>query len=212
MSELFGFFGNFVGNADLTPESSEGWEIELEQYLFGRDLLVGVTYFDNELADEISSETVMGVTRPINRDGVSNREGVEVFAQAQFGPQWAVDLAYTYLDADEPVAGGGRREEVRRAENIASANVSWRTPNDRGGLNLNVRYNGEQNDDNFATFPATPVVLDAFTLVTLGGAWRLNDALQLYGRVENALDEDYTEVYGYASPGRAAYVGLRAGF
>jgi vitamin B12 transporter len=212
MFELFGFFGDFVGNADLQPEESDGWELGVEQYLFDRTVLVGVTYFESQLENEIGSETVMGVTRPINRPGTSDREGVEVFMQARFGEQWDIDLSYTYLEADEPVSGGGRRPERRRAENIASANVNWRTSDDRAGLNLNVRYNGEQIDDSFATFPAMPVTLDAFTLVTLGGDWRLSEALQVYGRVENALDEDYTEVFGYASPERAYYVGLRAGF
>ena len=212
MFELFGFFGNFAGNAELQPEESTGWEVGLEQYFFGRDVLVGVTYFDSELENEIGSQTILGVTRPINRPGISNREGVELFAQADVGEQWSVDFSYTYLEADEPTAGGGRRKEIRRAENIASANVSWRLADDRGGLNLNVRYNGEQNDDNFATFPATPVVLDAFTLVTLGGDWRLTEALDVYARVENALDEEYAETYGYAAPERGYYIGLRAGF
>jgi len=212
MFELFGFFGNYVGNPDLQPEVSTGWEIGVEQFFLDRGVLVGLTYFDSELESEIGSETVLGVTRPINRVGVSNREGVELFARADLGEQWSVDVSHTYLEADEPVAGGGRRPEIRRAENIASANIAWRTLDDRGGLNLNVRYNGEQTDDNFATWPASIVTLDPYTLVTLGADWRLSEALDVYARVENALDEDYQEVYGYATAGSGAYVGLRAGF
>jgi vitamin B12 transporter len=210
MSELFGFFGTFEGNPSLTPEESQGWEIGIEQYLLDRDLLVGVTYFDNELTDKIGTESTGTGTRPANTPGESSQRGVEVFAQANFGPQWAVDFAYTYLDAEEP--DGSRA--VRRAENIASANVSWRTAGDRGGVNLNVRYNGEQGDNRFLppTYEAAPVTLDAFTLVTLGADWRLTEGLQVYGRVENALDEDYQEVVDFASPERAYYVGLRAGF
>ena len=34
----------------------------------------------------------------------------------------------------------------------------------------------------------------------------------LFGRIENALDEDYEQVFTYGSPGRAAYVGVRASF
>jgi outer membrane cobalamin receptor len=34
----------------------------------------------------------------------------------------------------------------------------------------------------------------------------------VYGRVENALDEDYQDVFGYASPGIGGFVGLRASF
>ena len=31
----------------------------------------------------------------------------------------------------------------------------------------------------------------------------------VYGRVENALDEDYEDVYGYNTPGVAGFVGVR---
>ena len=52
------------------------------------------------------------------------------------------------------------------------------------------------------------VELDDFTLVTLTGSYQISDRLRLFGRVENALDEDYEEVYGYVAPGRSAYLGL----
>jgi vitamin B12 transporter len=209
MTELFGFGGTFIGNPDLTPEKSEGWEIGVEQYLFGRDVLLGVTYFESDLTDEIGA--VNFFTGPAtNVVGQSTRNGVEVFAQAHFGAQWAIDLSYTHLDAEQPDG----TPEPRRADNTASANISWRTAGDRGGLNLNVRYNGEQEDTFFPAFPNPPVpeTLDAFTLVNIGANWKLTEALQVYGRVENALDEDYQEVFGYEGIGRAAYVGIRAGF
>ena len=49
-----------------------------------------------------------------------------------------------------------RTPELRRANDIASANISWRTPGDRGGVNLNVRYNGEQEETFFPAFPNPP--------------------------------------------------------
>ena len=33
--------------------------------------------------------------------------------------------------------------------------------------------------------------------------------MELFGRVENILDEDYQEVFGFATPGVAAYAGVR---
>lgn len=211
MSELFGYGFGYTGNPNLTPEESSGWEIGVE-HRFRDALLVGVTYFDNELESEIRL-TGFAPATPINLTGTSTQQGVELFAQAEFGPQWAFDFGYTYLDADEPlVGGGGSRTEIRRAEHIASANVSWRTADDRGGLNLNVRYNGDQWDDDFTTFPASMTLLDGYTLVGVGADWRLNEALEVYGRVENALDEDYQEVLGYAGVPLGVFVGVRAGF
>lgn len=208
MVELFGYGFGYVGNPDLKPEKSEGWEIGVEQRLLDGALLLGATYFDNELEDEIVSVGFAPASAD-NLDRISEQKGVELFAQARLGEQWRIDASYTYLDAEQ-----GGVTEIRRAENIASLNVSWRTAGDRGGLNLNVRYNGEQEDTQFLFVPpfVNPVTLDAYTLVNIGADWRLTEALDVYARVENALDEAYQEVFGYATAGSAAYIGVRAGF
>ena len=43
----------------------------------------------------------------------------------------------------------------------------------------------------------------------LTARWPLNEAVELFGRVENLWDEDYQTTAGYASPGRGAFVGAR---
>jgi len=77
-----------------------------------------------------------------------------------------------------------------------------------------VRYNGKQNDLAFTDPSFTPVLmqLKAFTLVNLGATWRLNPRVELYGRVENLFDQTYQEVFSFATPGRAAYGGVRLRF
>ena len=67
-------------------------------------------------------------------------------------------------------------------------------------------------DSDFSAFPARTVTLKAFTLVNLAGVWKLSDRLELFGRVENLADQHYQEVYGFNTPGRAAYAGVRARF
>ena len=56
------------------------------------------------------------------------------------------------------------------------------------------------------------MTLKAFTLVNLAGALRINDRLELYGRIENLTNDRYQEVYGFQTPGRTAYGGLRLRF
>jgi vitamin B12 transporter len=43
-------------------------------------------------------------------------------------------------------------------------------------------------------------------------SYSANDKLEVYGRVENGFDEDYQEVLGYNTAGRAAYAGVRLRF
>ena len=205
--ELFGYspFSNFRGNPNLKPEKSVGWEAGVEQVFLNGKALIDVTYFDSTLTDEIATNFVSSPNTTFNEPTNSTRRGVEVSAQAKLPEGFRVNVAYTHLDAKQ--AGV---EEIRRAPDIASANLSWRAPSDRYGANLTVRYNGDQTDTNFATF--STVTLKEFTLVNLGADYRLTKTLQLYGRIENRLDEDYREVVGFREPGRAAYVGLKAGF
>ena len=52
-------------------------------------------------------------------------------------------------------------------------------------------------------------MLDAYVLVTLAASYRLTDNLEIYGRIENLVDQDYEEVFSYRSPGLGAFGGLR---
>lgn len=205
--ELFGFDPrSFVGNPNLKPERSEGWEAGADLKLLKDRVKLGFSYFDSELTDEIY--TVFSptfVSSPANRATLSKQHGVELFANAVLDGGWRIDLAYTYLDATE-----NGLEEVRRAPHIASASLSWRPEGGRVGATLTVRYNGDQLDNNFTNLPLGPrVTLPEFWLVNLAGDYRLTDRVELYGRVENLFDQRYEEVFTTRAPGVAAYAGVR---
>lgn len=210
--ELYGFVdGRFIGNPNLKPEHSEGWELGVEQALADDGLLIGVTYFDSRLKDEIFTTfpPPRFIASPANRATRSKQRGVETFVRAQLAPAWRIDAAYTHLRARENGV-----EEVRRPNNIASLAVDWRAPADTGGINLVVRYTGRQTDLAFINrnFVPSRVTLDDYTLVNLSGDLKINDHLALFGRVENLLSTDYEDVFSFVNPGRTGYVGLRARF
>jgi vitamin B12 transporter len=164
---------------------------------------LGATYFDSTLHDEII--TVFGaVTTTANAATDSTQKGVEVFADGKLSDVWLVSAAYTHLDAKQNGA-----TELRRPKDIASLNLTWK-PTDKASLTLTTRYNGKALDTEFATFSVT--TLKAFTLVNLAGSYRITDKVEAFGRVENLFDQDYQEVFGYLTPGRTAYAGLRARF
>ena len=206
---MYGFVdGRFIGNPGLKPERSTGWEAGLEQSV-GRQSLVGVTYFDSRLKDEIftSFPPPDFVASPANRNTKSTQRGIEAFAALRFDPAWRIDAAYTWLRARENGV-----EETRRARHIASLAVDWRAPGDRGGLNLVARYNGAQADDAFLdpSFIPTRVRLGDYLLVNAGADWALTRGLSLFARAENLLDEEYEQVFSFTNPGRAVYAGLKA--
>ena len=223
-TELFGFNASafpFVGNPNLKPEKSEGWEAGGDLTFYEGKVRLGATYFDSRLKDEIFSVfgaplslcTRPGFPAPFscsttgNRATKSTQNGVELFANVQLSDAFSFGGAYTHLDAKE-----NHVKEIRRPSTIASANLTWHAPADRGSATLTVRYNGDMTDTDFSAFPARTVTLKSYTLVNLAGAWSVTDQVELFGRVENLTDETYQEVYGFNTPGRAAYAGVRARF
>jgi vitamin B12 transporter len=86
----------------------------------------------------------------------------------------------------------------------------------RGGqLSGAVRWVGSRSDRDFSGGSAVPVELPGYLLIGLGGEINLLaragrwPALDLQLRVENLLDQDYQEVFGYRAPGRAFLLGGR---
>jgi len=205
-TELYGFNpATFIGNPNLKAETSKGWEAGLEQTLLDGQLRVGATYFDARLDNEIYTVfTPSFVSTPANRTTRSKQRGVELTLEAKFGKQWRIDGAYTHLDAVENGV-----KEIRRPDNMASLNFAWRDLSDRFGATATIRYNGRMTDNYFGATTQTKI-LPAFTLVNFDADWKISRNFQLYGRIENLLDKDYEEVYGYRTQGRAAYVGIRA--
>jgi len=209
--ELFGFVsGQFIGNENLRPEESTGWEVGVDQDV-GDSARVSVTYFDSELEGEIFTTFPPPnfIATPGNRTTVSEQRGVEVSLNAKLAEQWSLDAAYSYLDAEE-----NGIEEVRRPEHIASAALTWTAPGDAASATLVVRHNGATPDVAFTdpSFIPVRVTLEDYTLINLNARVKLAEGISGFARVDNLLDEDYEQVFSFVSPGRSAVVGVEARF
>ncbi len=201
--EQFGFNpASFIGNAALVPEEAVGWDVGVEQKILGDALVVDLTYFKSELENEIFTAFLPGfISTPLNSSSNSDRSGWELYFTSAPTDDLSITGSWTQLDATEPAG-----VEVRRPEQQGSLDASWPIMSDVK-LNLGVAYNGDTYDTDFATFLRTR--LDPYTLVRFGASWQATDQMEIYGRVENLLDEDYQEVSGYNAAPQAAYIGLR---
>lgn len=212
LTEQFGYFpGSWVGNPDLEPEQSRGWDVGVEQAFYNGMGLVDVTYFEDVLTNEISStfDPVTYESTPYNMDGDSDRRGVEVAASLDLPMGLFVQLDYTWLDADDSEGD----QEVRRPEHEIGLHATYALPDDRTRLGVDVRHvRGVVDFDYTAANLGERVGLDDYTVVDLTADYAINERLTLTARISNLTDEDYEETYGYATQGRAAYVGFRAAF
>ncbi len=228
-SDLFAYAtGEFIGNPNLRPERSKGWEAGVEQKLLGDRIKIGATYFDNRFVDEIDSTYTFVdgayVQTTYNNPDRFTQRGLEAYGSARVGAV-RVDLSYTYLHApqttmviaDPAPADGSYQLPVpvttqayRRAKNIASANLTWAPRTLPITTTLTVRYNGKQTDYAFnSDFNRLIVLLKSYTLVNLNATYDVTRNVQIFGRVENLLDRKYQEVFTFATPGRAVYGGVR---
>ena len=209
--EQFGFFpGRFIGNPDLQPETSETWDIGIEQPFFGGRVVADVTYFRANLEDEIATtfNTTTFFSSVENQRGESERQGVEVTLDAEVAEGLTFTGAYTYTNAEDPDGG----EEVRRPRHVASGSLNYGFHDGRGNVNLTARYNGEMEDVEFiAATPEGRVTLDDYTLVNASGSYALTPNIRFFTRVENLLDEDYEDVFSFQTPGISVFAGFQVG-
>ena len=207
MFEQFGTSAFFTSNPNVKPEESFGWDVGLEWSSKDKKYTVDVTYFNQDLKNEIYTTFLPDFTSTVdNRDGDSERSGIEVSLTANISSTLSVTGGYTYLDATD----NNGVQEIRRPKHSGKINVNYGFDNGKGNLNVGVNYNGNARDTQFnsPTFD-TPVTLDDYVLVSLAGSYQVQPNIELFGKVENVLDEDYQEVFGFETAGISAYAGVK---
>lgn len=219
------FFETFAtgftrGNPDLEPERSLAWEAGAESRLFGFGT-VGVTYFDQTFRDLIQY-----TFSPPDPDGpnylnvaAAEVRGVEVDIDVRHG-RWSGSASGSWLETEVTDSGfddgagatfveGGpllRRPTWKGTVQLAA---------DLGRLDLSTRlaHVGSRQDRDFSAFPASPVSLGSYRLLSARlsvvaverGPGRPGVSLSLAG--ENLLNADYQELFGFPTPGLGLYLG-----
>lgn len=212
--EQYGYGATFVGNPDLKPEESLGFDIGVEQAFWNNRLVLDVTYFQSKLEDEII-DVFAPINTVTNLSGTSQRQGVEV--SATFSPADWIDLSanYTYTLSEQPLTAGGITLtdllEIRRPRHTGSLYATTRFLDGRARLTVGAAYTGDQTDTLFInTAPFTRLAtLPAYTLVSAKLDYDVTSQVTAFARAENILDVKHEDVFSYQGGGVAAYAGLR---
>jgi vitamin B12 transporter len=182
----------------LREETSAGYDVGVE-YDAPR-LHLEATYFDQDIDDEIVFD-LAGFSGYLQTGGTSTSRGIELAAEFAFGEHWRLVTNWTHNDAND--AGGAQR--LRRPQDFGSFGVSYRGAAERLRLVANYRLARDSVD-------IAADELDDHEVLDVAASFRLNEMLEIYGRIENAADQSYQEVRGYNTAGRVAYAGIRVGF
>ncbi len=207
------------GNAALSPEEADGWDAGIEQHVLDR-FMVRATYFNRETTNQIDFVSCTSTTtnplcfvNGVRRSGSyantasTKAHGVELEGSADLGPLQVL-ANYTWTDTENDSVGNANRGKqlTRRPEHQANIQATYTWTND-ASLGAAIRYVGASFDN-----AANSYVLQSYTLVDLRASYPVNETFEVYGRVENAFDDSYETTRNYGSPGRGAYVGVRAKF
>lgn len=202
--QQFGFGLTFVGNPNLKPETSLGWDVGVEQTFLNGLFVADITYFSIDADNAI---TGFGNTA-INAVGISERRGIEFTGKFNPAAWLTLEATYTYTHAETPAG----IEEIRRPKNAASFAAILRLPDNKTQASVIVTHNGKMADDAFIGFPATRLTLDSYTLVNAILTYQATPNTQFYIRGENLLNERYEEIFSYRSAGATGYIGMRMKF
>ncbi len=206
--ELFGFIpSSFAGNPNLKPESSTGFDFGVEQTFLDGQVVIDLTAFTSNFTDEITTSFDFNtfVSSPVNLGDKSKRKGLEFSASANLPGGFCIQGSYAYVHAKDREG----RQEIRRPHHSGSTTLGYDFAAKRGNVTLSAVYNGNQRDAEFIfATPTDRVVLGDYLLVNLAASFAVTEAVSVYTRIDNLFDEDYTELFGFRSPGTTALIGV----
>lgn len=193
-----------VGNPNLRPETSRGWDVGL-RYEFKSDALkagLGVVRFEQKFNDLISwvFDPITFGFSPVNLNKANTR-GVELSGDLAFGGMF-VRANWTFLDAVDSATGD---RLPRRAKDSGSFVLGG----DVAGLHAEAQV--DVVGPRFST-TGNLKPMAGYHKSDLRLAYTINDMWKIKGRIENVEDKTYEEVSGYGVLGRAWYAGVGATF
>lgn len=219
------FFESFntafsTGNANLDPERSRSWEAGVTHTTTNGRLTLAATWFDQRFRDMIQYAFIDPQQPNYFNVAAASASGLELETSARLSARARLGGSLTLLRTRVDDAGlqagasatfveGNRL--LRRPSTLAAGTFSYDLPSNASAT-LGVVYTGSRDDRDFATFPATPVELPAWTRVdvSLTKGFNLGVHFELVARLENALGAEYEEIVNYPAAGRSLTIGLRA--
>jgi len=180
-------------NAALQPEELWNYEAGINRSFFQRHLVLDLTAYLID-AENFVQEVPQNMGPPLrkNSGAVTNR-GVELAARLYASRSLSFYGNYSYLDSDAAL--------LYNARHTLNGGLRWQYQDIRLSANL-----GHVAD---LVNRESPLSRVSYTVVDLGAEIELLQNVDVFGRLENLLDEKYEMDAGYPMPGRFFNVGAR---
>jgi vitamin B12 transporter len=205
LSQLFDNRFNTVqfvfNNPYLHPEESRSWDLGMEQSFWNDQLALGATYFDSEFTHLIQFSQVDSHKFQLINIAKAEAKGWEIFMALTPLEGFTVRGDYTQTRTQDKKTG---EPLPRRPEHKAAINANYYFLG-KANLHLQVLYVGGRQD-------LGGIHLSSYVLANLAASYDLTDNFQVFARVNNLLDKQYQEVFGFGSPGVSGFGGIEFSF
>ena len=185
--------GATSANTGLKAEYSDAYDVGMSFEFADGDALLSATYFDQNTQDLINFSFAVGGYENIAE---VDSNGVELEFSYALSDAWTVTTNLTYLDSED----GSGDEQVRLPEITVDLALSWK-PSEALRSSLVVIYNDEEGDSRGT--------VDSWTRADLSASYQLSKNIEVFARIENLFDQDYQQIFGYGTPERSGYMGVR---
>ena len=182
------------GDPNLLPETTEGFDIGVEQRFGESGVSFDLTWFDLEFDQLIQFYFPTFSFRNVAN---ATSSGAEFTLRYRPNVDYSLELSHTYNETEDRSTGDPL---ARRPKNRTTL-VAQMRPTERFSAAVMGAVVSDRIDSNGAA-------MDDYAKVDLHLSYT-RSLWQPFVRIENALDEDYFEVPGYVTPGRTFVVGLR---
>jgi outer membrane receptor protein involved in Fe transport len=208
-----GFELAFTNNPALKPEESVSYDAGVEQRMAHGRAILDVTYFYNKFKDQIVSVGNLPSNFDSENIGKSRAWGLETTIRIHPIRSLEFSGSYTWMNTAilaldgfaepaQPFAVG--EPLLRRPRNAAGFNATWTKK--RLMLNMNGTIRGavldvEPNDGTFACELGLTCLFrnPGYELLNAGFAYHLPKGIEIYGRLNNFLNQRYEEAFGFPS-------------
>jgi iron complex outermembrane receptor protein/vitamin B12 transporter len=200
LPSFFALGHGLLGNPDLLPETSTGWDLGLA-WSATPALRIEASYFYNDFEDLIDFDPENFTN--VNRNEVES-SGTELQLSWAASEVVSLQAQATYTDLD---VKDNASVLLGRPQWKAGTFARWRLSPEWTAL-LDYQWTGKQLASSLHTGQTVVEELDDYHRVDLALQWRVLPQLQVELALDNLLDEDYQNAVGFHSAGRMLRFGL----
>lgn len=182
--------------ADLAQEKTGGWEIAAR--FEHANHISEIIYFDQWINEEIYFD-LASYSGYLQRAGRARAKGIELVSEIAVTARFKLLTNGAWTDTE--TRSGAQRPY--RPTWILRVGLQWQGDQSRVALTSRSAADAVDISGN----PA-----DDYSVVDLSATYQLGTHLRLNTRLENLFDDDYQQVAGFNSQGRAWYAGLQYDF